>query len=255
MVEPDEEVPIRFGDIVRLWREKFSSDSKMDAVIGMDFAGDEAGTTDERLLVLARALEMGIITTREAAEGFEAGDLVIMNEDGTARRNETPIGVALDGDRVALGGFHASVARYGSMAMHVGSIMMAPGEWGFPRVGGRQFQYTEKFPQEVRDRAWKLVEEEMSSAQYFAFMEGADIELENLVGDFRLIINKSGKFTILEGARGAGIVASSGNVRSYKYPLGDEVSAFIDWFKHRTRELIAQWGCGTYGIVREGERR
>ena len=242
MVESD---AIRFGDIVRKLRAKFSPDSKMDAVIGMDF-----GTTDEN------SLEAGVIIAREvmAAEGFEAGDLVVMNEDGTVSRNEAPIGVALDGDRVALGGFNASIARdcYGSMAMHA-SILMAPGEWGFPRARGRQFQYTEKFPQEVRDRAWKLVEGEMSPAQYFAFMEGAEIELENLVGDFRLIINKSGKFTILEGARGAGIVASSGNVASYKYPLGDEVSAFIDWFKHRTKELIAQWGCGTYGIVREGE--
>ena len=138
--------------------------------------------------------------------------------------------------------------------MHV-SMAFMPGEWGFPNRPARQFQFTERFPPEVTAKAWKLVEQEMSPAQYFAFMEGATIEMENLAKDFRLIINKSGKFTILEGSRGAGIVASSGNVRSYKYPLGDEVSAFIDWFKHRTKELIAQWGCGTYGIVREGERR
>ena len=195
-----------------------------------------------------------------AAEGFERGDLVVMR-DGALRRAEGQdpiIGVAADRGLINFGGVHASVARdfphYGSIHM---SMAFRPGAWGLPRArpGGPRFQFTERFPKEVEAKAWKLVEGEMTPDQYFAFMEGATIEMENLAGDFRLIINKSGKFTILEGARGAGIVAQTGNVRSYKYPLGDEVSAFIDWFKHRTKELIAQWGCGTYGIVREGERR
>jgi len=40
----------------------------------------------------------------------------------------------------------------------------------------------------------------------------------------------------------------------YDYPLGDEIAAFLDWFKHRTEELIAQWNCGTYGIKEDGLR-
>ena len=95
----------------------------------------------------------------------------------------------------------------------------------------------------------------MAPDQYFAFMEKSTIELENKVATFRLLINKAGAFTILEGKRGAGIVASSGKVRSYDYPLGDEIAVFIDWFRYKTKELIAQWNCGTYGIVKEGQRR
>lgn len=147
------------------------------------------------------------------------------------------------------GSMHMSMAYHASIAM--------PGiDFGNLRErDGRQFQFTERFSPEVMAKAWKLLEQFMSSAQHFAFMEGADIELENLAKDFRLIINKSGKFIILEGARGSGIVAQSGNVRSYKYPLGDEIAAFIDWFNHKTKELIAQWGCGTYGIVKKGGGR
>lgn len=194
---------------------------------------------------------------RVAGEDLETGDAVTIDEDGIARRAEPTdniIGIAAGDGLVALRprAMHISFARgYDGY----GSVAMAGLDWGLPegegRRGPRRYQFTEKFPPEVEAKAWKLVEQEMSPAQYFAFMEGATVEMYNLAGDFRLIINKSGKFTILEGAQGAGIVASSGNVRSYKYPLGDEVSAFIDWFKHRTKELIAQWGCGTYGIVRK----
>lgn len=146
---------------------------------------------------------------------------------------------------------HISFARgYASMA-YGGALSDITGQCATP---GR-YQYTEKFPQEVRDKAWKLVEQHMNPDQYFAFMEGTDIELENRMQDFRLIINKIGNFTILQGARGSGIVAQAGRVRSYDYPLGDEISAFIDWFNHKTKELIAQWACGTYGIVKDDLRR
>jgi len=112
-----------------------------------------------------------------------------------------------------------------------------------------------KFTDEVIETAWKLLEEYMAPTQYFAFMEGSKIELENKTGAFRLIIDKKGDFNILEGKRGMGIMATSGRVRSYDYPLGDEIATFMDWFRFKTEELISQWNCGTYGIVKEGQRR
>lgn len=112
-----------------------------------------------------------------------------------------------------------------------------------------------KFTDEVVEKAWKLLEEYMAPAQYFAFVEGSKIELENKTGEFRLIIDKKGSFSILEGKRGEGIMATSGRIRSYDYPLGDEIATFMDWFKFKTKELISQWNCGTYGIVKEGQRR
>jgi len=93
----------------------------------------------------------------------------------------------------------------------------------------------------------------MTSEQHFAFMEGSTIELENQAQDHRLLISKSGDFTILQGPRGAAITQASGTIRSYKYPLGDEIAAFLDWFNHKTLELIANWHCGTFGIKKEGE--
>ena len=72
--------------------------------------------------------------------------------------------------------------------------------------GGHNYQPREKFPDEVTEKAWKLLEDYMEPDQYFAFMEKTTIELENKATTFRLLINKDGKFTILEGERGAGIV-------------------------------------------------
>jgi len=112
-----------------------------------------------------------------------------------------------------------------------------------------------KFSSEVTEKAWKLLEEYMNSTQYFAFKEGNKIELQNKAEDFRLLIDKKGDFVILEGKTGEGVVATSGRIKSYDYPLGDEIAAFLDWFKFKTKELISQWNCGTYGIVKEGERR
>lgn len=112
-----------------------------------------------------------------------------------------------------------------------------------------------KFSDDVSKKAWKLLEEYMSSIQYFAFMEGNKIELQNKTNDFRLLIDKKGDFVILEGKTGEGVVATSGRIKSYNYPLGDEIAAFLDWFKFKTKELISQWNCGTYGIVKEGQRR
>lgn len=120
---------------------------------------------------------------------------------------------------------------------------------------GNRFQYS-KFSEEAEAKAWKLIEKYMSAEQYFAFMEGTTVELVNKAETHRLLINRNGDFTILQGIKaGAGITESEGKIHSYKYPLGDEISAFLDWFRHRTGELIANWNCGNYGIVKEGERR
>ena len=113
----------------------------------------------------------------------------------------------------------------------------------------------DKFTEKVVDTAWKLLEEYMTDEQYHAFIEGTKIELQNKEQNYRLILDKKGEFMILQQKTGAGIVSSSGRIRSYDYPLGDEIAAFIDWFQFKTEELISQWNCGTYGIVKEGQRR
>ena len=110
-----------------------------------------------------------------------------------------------------------------------------------------------KFSEEVVDAAWKLLEEYMTKEQYFAFMEGDKIELLSKDESYRLILDKNGEFMVLAGR--PGIVSLSGRIRSYDYPLGDEIAAFLDWFRYKTEELISQWNCGTYGIVKEGQRR
>ncbi|GAG48886.1 unnamed protein product, partial [marine sediment metagenome] len=114
--------------------EESESESPRESIVGMDFGAED----------LAEAREL------MAAEDFEAGDIVIMGEDRTVRRLPS----------IPIGALHASMA-------------FAPGEYLPPR-GGRQYQYTEKFPQDVRDRAWKLLEQYMNPSQHFAFMEGAD---------------------------------------------------------------------------------
>lgn len=158
----------------------------------------------------------------------------------------------------------SQVARYGSMAYHASIAYGGPGgvDHGFlreqqrrpppgQRVDGPQFKYTERFPPEVEAKAMELLRKFMSAEQYTAFIERADIELENKAGDHRLIINQNGSFKLLRGGRGAGIVMTSGNVRSYRFPLGDEIAAFLDWFRYKTPELIQNWNCGNFGIVRD----
>jgi len=113
----------------------------------------------------------------------------------------------------------------------------------------------DKFTEQVVDTAWKLLEDYMTEEQYHAFIEGTKIELQNKEENYRLILDKKGEFMILQQKTGVGIVSSSGRIRSYDYPLGDEIAAFIDWFQYKTEELISQWNCGTYGIVKEGQRR
>ena len=109
---------------------------------------------------------------------------------------------------------------------------------------------------EAKKKAWALLEQYMTPEQYFAFMEGTTVELINKAESHRLLINKKGDFTILQGIKaGAGITESEGRIQSYEYPLGDQISAFLDWFRHKTNDLIAQWNCGTFGIVKEGTRR
>ena len=156
-----------------------------------------------------------------------------------------------------------SWARRGSM--NVGSMMLhasiaygaqvfdhrrrePPGQ----RVDAPAFKYTERFPKEVEAKAMELLRKFMSPEQYEAFVDRTDIELENKAGDTRLIINQNGGFTMMRGDRGAGIVLTSGNVRSYRFPLGDEIAAFLDWFRYKTPELIQNWNCGNFGIIRDG---
>lgn len=114
---------------------------------------------------------------------------------------------------------------------------------------------------EVAEKSWRLLEEHMTPTQYFAFMKGDKVELESNDDGFRLLIDKRGSLIILEGKRGGGIVASFGSVRGHhlvkkdNYSVGDEIAVFIDWFKFKPKELIGQWNCGIYGIVKEEQRR
>lgn len=223
----------------------------------------------------ADALLLGHTIRLPTAGDLEVGDLVQIDEAGRAKRADEGrvIGVAL-GDgliRMSTGsggrremrlpwGRGSQVGHYGSIAIHAS---MAYG-YGFgnqdrrprpppgQRVDGPQFKYTERFPKEVEAKAMELLRKFMSAEQYTAFIERADIELENKAGTHRLIINQNGAFKLLRGGRGAGIVMTSGNVRSYRFPLGDEIAAFLDWFRYRTDDLIAGWNCGNFGIVRDG---
>jgi hypothetical protein len=221
------------------------------------------------------------------AEGdIERGDLVEIGPDGRARRADDGhvVGVALGGNRIRMtpeagrdlqegrriyegfdtGGIEMSWANRGShhIAAHHASIAFGR-DWGFPsplppgpaRDRPARFQYNDKFPKEVEDKALKLLEKFMSADQYDAFLKGSRIELENKAEDHRLLIDRAGNFSILKGPRGAGITMTSGRCRSYKYPLGDEIAAFLDWFNHRTLELIDRWRCGTFGIVDDGKMR
>ncbi len=205
----------------------------------------------------------------EAAEDLKVGEAVMVDGDGNARRaleGEQVIGVHLGdgnirftGGRMNMRANRGSVMGYGSMVFHA-SIAYGvfdrnrtltrepPGQ----RVDAPAFKYTERFPKEVEAKAMELLRKFMSPEQYEAFVDRADIELENKAGDTRLIINQNGGFTMMKGDRGAGIVLTSGNVRSYRFPLGDEIAAFLDWFRYKTPELIQNWNCGNFGIVRDG---
>jgi len=192
------------------------------------------------------------------------GDLVTFDGPAGIRRarvGDEVIGVATGDGYVRVGPLEGSAV---SMAYDPSCYenMMDSGAYaasiarrgvGFPTVRGRgnTYQYT-AFPEHVEQKAWDLLKKYMTAEQYFAFMEGSTIELENQLEDCRLLINKSGDFTILQGPRGAAITQASGRIHSYKYPLGDEIAAFLDWFNHRTKDLISNWQCGTYGIKKEG---
>ena len=273
-------LPIR--EIVdRMAMEGYNADTLLLGRVGKLTIGSDPAVEIAEPMVTFRA---------ETAEDVETGDLVTVDEGGMVRRaeEEKPIGVALGdglirfgeavGDatraiRNIWGGDGAmgsggrrehwvgsQVARYGSIAIHAS---MAYG-YGFgnqdrrprqappgQRVDGPQFKYTERFPPKVEAKAMELLRKFMSAEQYTAFIERADIELENKAGDHRLIINQNGSFKLLRGGRGAGIVMTSGNVRSYRFPLGDEIAAFLDWFRYKTPELIQNWNCGNFGIVRD----
>lgn len=230
----------------------------------------EEGYDADFLLTGRRPAE---IIEGEVAEDVDLGDLLEVDSAGRFRRADHGriVGVALGDGRVRLtaggfvtqerGGMEMSWAgvgsiAYGSMAYQASIIGGPGGRHGFPRAGGPgRFQFNERFPKEVLDKAMELLKKFMSPDQYEAFQLGVNIELENKAGDHRIMINRSGDFTILQGPRGAGIVMTSGRCRSYKYPLGDEIAAFLDWFNHRTEELIDRWKCGTFGIIEEGKGR
>ena len=111
------------------------------------------------------------------------------------------------------------------------------------------------FTEEVKEKAWELLREYMNETQHTSFAVGSKIELQNITKTHRILVDNTGEFTILSGDVGAGIVAASGNIRSYDYPLGDEIATFLDWFTYKTEELISEWRCGTYGIVKGDQRR
>ena len=195
----------------------------------------------------------------EATEELKSGDLVVVDGDGNARRareGEQVIGVALNNNglvRFTGGRMNMSWANRGSIAYHasVAYGSMIGGRGGFPRVNfpaPARYQYNERFPKEVIDKAMALLEKFMSADQYKAFMEGSMIELQNKAEDHRVMLNRKGKFSILTGPRGEGIMMTSGNIGSFKYPIGDEIAVFLDWFRFRTRELIERWNCGTFSI-------
>lgn len=129
-------------------------------------------------------------------------------------------------------------------------------DWGRNDVARVQ---RSRFPPEVEEKAWELLRDYMTSEQYFAFMEGTSIEIINQTNDYRLILNRSGEFIMLQGPRGAGIIIITGNkgnrIQSRDFPLGDEIATFIDWFRYKTDELIASWNCGVFSITKKGERR
>lgn len=204
-------------------------------------------------------------TSEDALTDIEAGDMVVLDGHGIRRaeQGDEPIGVALEdgmvawagGGRTQVRGYDSYYQNYSSQAFEVSMIralqdgLRARGAY----VTANRFQYS-RFPEHVDQRAWDLLKKYMTPEQYFAFMEGTSIEKQNKAETYRVLINRSGDFTILSGIKGEGIVQASGTIRSYTHPLGDEIAAFLDWFNHKTEELIANWNCGTYGIVKEEGR-
>lgn len=278
------------GDRLRaLYEQGLYSLEELRAMITGEPYEQWESTPDGRYVDVAAALREGkslsydqhgnfIGAVAPAAEDLEAGDLVALNEDGSVSRSRGhPIGVAIDEATVALfgsarvgvdpaddrflsasfcfasGSYQGSQAYIGDMDYNLSPHAQCPHD----RMAATRsnYQYS-KFDKEAIEKAWKLLEKYMTPDQYFAFMEGTTVELINKAETHRLLLNKKGDFTILQGIKaGSGITESYGRIHSYDYPLGDEISAFLDWFRHRTGELIANWNCGTYGIVKEGERR
>jgi len=198
-----------------------------------------------------------LLAVREgiAGEDLNEGEMVMIDEAGMVRNAQELL--------TPFDPYHhygsINVAGYGSTHF-AASVAVGPGHfwnqlnrlWGnapqAPRRNRAQFQYTSKFSKKVEEKALKLLAKYMSHKQYQAFRKGGTVELKNKIGDYRLLIDVKGDFTILQGAEGAGIIMTSGRCRSHKYPIGDEIAAFLDWFNHRTEELIDRWRCGTYDI-------
>lgn len=273
------------GDRLRaLYEQGLYSLEELRAMITGEPHEQWTSTPDGRYVDVAAALREGkslsydqhgnfIGAVAPAAEDLEAGDLVEIDSVGAVCRANV-VGVALEAAREGLVrvamGFDPAQPNWASASFtqasyggYMGSqAYMGNMDYNYPgtqrerlAAARSNYQYS-KFDKEAIEKAWKLLEKYMTPDQYFAFMEGTTVELINKAETHRLLLNKKGDFTILQGIKaGSGITESSGRIHSYDYPLGDEISSFLDWFRHRTGELIANWNCGTYGIVKEGEKR
>ena len=246
----DVNAAIRSGDIV-----SFNQDGELEKVTA---AGDQvigiAMEDTPRYGVARVALGVPELTQAQIdvlTTGIEPFNIV-------EERGEVIIGPRLPPANLAMmGSFayaHASMA-YGNMDYNNYHPRDRLGQRMDAALQNR-YQHEDPAKKEANEKAWKLLDKYMTPDQYFAFMEGTTVELINKKETHRLLINRKGDFTILQGIKaGAGITEASGRIHSYEYPLGDQISAFLDWFRHRTGELVANWNCGTFGIVQKGKRR
>ena len=112
---------------------------------------------------------------------------------------------------------------------------------------------TPKITEEAKETAWLLLKDYMTKEQYKAFEEGQMIEVENSAKTHRLLLKRDGTFMALDGQRGEGFIIKDGRIKERRYPIGDEIAAFLDWFKYKTEELVQKWKCGKFSIIKEGE--
>lgn len=125
-------------------------------------------------------------------------------------------------------------------------------ERGEPAPGGgrrlnHRFITDPSFPKKASEKAWEMVREFLTPEQWDAFKKAQTIELQNKAKTHRLIINRSGEFTLFKGDIGEGIVLiNNGYVKESLYPLGDEMAALIALFRYDTQGMIENWDCGTF---------
>lgn len=114
------------------------------------------------------------------------------------------------------------------------------------------------FSSEVTEKAFKLLSNYMNDAQYHAFRDGMTVELWNKAKTHRVLFDIGGDFRLMAGAEGEGYEVTSGRIWEGRYPLGDEIATFLDWFTLKTQDLIANWNCGNFssrGAEAHGMRR